>query len=59
MQGAKYCLGVTNGTHAMELALTAMGVRRGDEVIVPASMTFISTALAVLACMVQPLFWLI
>ncbi len=53
MQGAKYCLGVTNGTHAMELALTAMGVRRGDEVIVPA-MTFISTALAVLACGATP-----
>ena len=42
-----YCLGVTNGTHAIELALTALGIKRGDEVIVPA-VTFISTASAVL-----------
>lgn len=38
-----HALAVTNGTHAIELALLALGVREGDEVIVPA-FTFISTA---------------
>lgn len=54
MHDVEYCLGVTNGTHAIELVLTAMGIGRGDEVIVPA-MTFISTALAVLACGAIPI----
>lgn len=43
----KYGIGVTNGTHALELALSAIGIKPGDEVIVPA-MTFIATATAVL-----------
>ena len=45
--GTAYALGVTNGTHALELALAAMGIKAGDEVIVPA-ITFISTVTAVL-----------
>lgn len=49
----KYCLGVTNGTHALELALTALGIGRGDEVIVPA-VTFISTASSVISCNAMP-----
>jgi len=44
---AKYGLAVTNGTHALEVALTALGIGAGDEVIVPAY-TFIATATAVL-----------
>lgn len=52
-QGASYCLGVTNGTHATELSLMALGVGMGDEVIVPA-MTFISTGLAVINCNATP-----
>ena len=52
-QGSQYCIGVTNGTHATELALTALGIGKGDEVIVPA-MTFISTGLAVLNCNAVP-----
>lgn len=36
---------VTNGTHALELALQVLGVGPGDEVIVPA-FTFVSTAMA-------------
>lgn len=38
----KCCLGVTNGTQAIELVLAALDVQAGDEVIVPA-FTFIST----------------
>ncbi|MGW0891194.1 DegT/DnrJ/EryC1/StrS family aminotransferase [Saccharopolyspora sp. NPDC002578] len=44
--GARHALAVTNGTHALELALEVLGVRRGDEVIVPA-FTFISSSQAV------------
>jgi dTDP-4-amino-4,6-dideoxygalactose transaminase len=42
----KHCIGVANGTDALELALRALEVGPGDEVIVPAN-TFIATALAV------------
>ncbi|WP_262495250.1 DegT/DnrJ/EryC1/StrS family aminotransferase [Paeniglutamicibacter gangotriensis] len=44
--GAKRCVGVGNGTDALELALRAAGVGAGDEVIIPAN-TFIATAEAV------------
>lgn len=52
-QGAKAALAVTNGTHAIELALTALDIGRGDEVILPA-FTFISTATAVLSVNAAP-----
>mgnify|MGYP001163713179 FL=1 len=42
----KHALTVTNGTAALELALEALEVGKGDEVIVP-SRTFIATASAV------------
>ncbi|NYE35531.1 dTDP-4-amino-4,6-dideoxygalactose transaminase [Nocardioides cavernae] len=41
--GVEHCVGVGNGTDALELALRAAGVRAGGEVIVPAN-TFIATA---------------
>jgi dTDP-4-amino-4,6-dideoxygalactose transaminase len=41
-----HCVGVANGTDALELALRAGGVGPGDEVVVPAN-TFIATAGAV------------
>lgn len=44
--GAAAGLAVTNGTHALELALELIGLAPGDEVIVPA-FTFISTSNAV------------
>lgn len=43
---APAALAVTNGTHAIELALMTEGVGKSDEVLVPA-FTFISTAIAV------------
>jgi 8-amino-3,8-dideoxy-alpha-D-manno-octulosonate transaminase len=45
--GAKYALGVTSGSSALKIALTAMDVGPGDEVIVPA-FTFLATYEAVL-----------
>jgi len=44
---AKFGLCLTNGTHALELALKTAGITRGDEVIIPAY-TFMATASAVL-----------
>jgi dTDP-4-amino-4,6-dideoxygalactose transaminase len=44
--GLPHCVGVANGTDALELALRAVGVGPGSEVILPAN-TFIATAEAV------------
>ena len=44
---AKHGIAVTNGTHAIEVALAALDVRPGDEVIVPDA-TFVATASAAL-----------
>jgi dTDP-4-amino-4,6-dideoxygalactose transaminase len=44
--GVRHCIGVANGTDALELGLRALGIGGGHEVIVPAN-TFIATALAV------------
>ena len=41
-----HCVGVGNGTDAVELALRAVGIGAGDEVLVPAN-TFVATAEAV------------
>ena len=43
--GAKHCIGVGNGLDALHLILRAMGIGRGDEVLVPSN-TFIATWLA-------------
>ena len=51
---SKHCVGVANGTDAIELSLRALGVCAGDEVIVP-SHTFIATWLAVAAVGATPL----
>ncbi len=44
--GVRYCVGVATGLDAIYLALKAMDIGAGDEVIVPSN-TFIATALAV------------
>jgi dTDP-4-amino-4,6-dideoxygalactose transaminase len=53
--GAAHCVGVASGTAALTLALTAAGIGRGDEVIVPAH-TFIASALGVTHCGATPVF---
>lgn len=50
---AKFCVGVANGLDAIYLALRALGIGVGDEVIVPAH-TFIATWLAVTNCGATP-----
>lgn len=45
-QNAKYCLGVGNGTDALEIALEALDIPEGSEVIVPAN-SFIASSEAV------------
>lgn len=46
---AEYCVGLSNGLDALHLALRAMDVGPGDEVIVPSN-TYIATWLAVSHC---------
>ena len=50
---AKYCVGLANGLDALHLALLALGVGPGDEVIVPSN-TYIATWLAVSQCGATP-----
>jgi len=45
--GARHGVAVTNGTAALEVAIAALGIGPGDEVIVP-DFTFVATASAVL-----------
>jgi len=52
-QGARHGIAVTNGTHALEAALTACEVGSGDEVIVPA-LTFVATATSVMSVGATP-----
>lgn len=54
-QGAKYGMACANGSVALEVALRALGVGPGDEVIVP-PYTFIATATAVLMVNAVPIF---
>lgn len=51
--GATHCIGVGNGTDALELALRASGVGAGDEVVIPAN-TFVATAEAVVRAGATP-----
>jgi perosamine synthetase len=47
--GTAHAVAVANGTAALQVALTLAGVRRGDEVLVPA-LSFVATANAVAHC---------
>jgi dTDP-4-amino-4,6-dideoxygalactose transaminase len=53
--GVSHCVGVANGTDALELALRAVGAGPGDECIVPAN-SFIATAEAVARAGATPVF---
>lgn len=53
--GVEAALGLSNGTVALHLALLALNVRPGDEVIVP-SLTFVATANAVRYMGAEPVF---
>lgn len=51
----RYGVSTSNGTTALHLALTALGIGKGDEVLVP-DLTFIATANAVTYCNAKPVF---
>ncbi len=51
--GVPYAVATTNGTVAIHLALAALGVGKGDEVILP-DLTFVSTANAVVYTGAKP-----
>src|SRR4051794_13733058 len=53
--GARFGVAVSNGTVALQLALRALNVGHGDEVIVPA-LTFVAVAAAVLHVGATPVF---
>jgi perosamine synthetase len=53
--GVKYAIAVNSGTAALQASLAAIGIKEGDEVIIP-SFTFVATAGAVLALGARPVF---
>ena len=53
--GVDHCIGVANGTDALEIALKACGVHPGDRVVVVANAAMYGTS-AVLACAATPVF---
>ena len=53
--GSKHVIAVNSGTAALHTALIALGVKAGDEVVLP-SFTFVATANVVLASGAKPVF---
>lgn len=53
--GSKYCITVANGTDALQIALMALGVGPGDEVITP-GFTYIATAETVALLRAKPVY---
>lgn len=53
--GVDYGISVNSGTSALFLALKALGIKKGDEVIVP-SHTFVASATPILMCGATPIF---
>jgi len=54
-QGSRYAISTSNGTAALHVALSALGIGPGDEVIVP-SYTFIATSFSVVQAGAVPRF---
>ena len=53
--GVRHCVGVANGTDALTIALRALGIGPGDEVVMP-SFTFYATAEAAIVAGAVPVF---
>jgi dTDP-4-amino-4,6-dideoxygalactose transaminase len=53
--GVRHCVGVANGTDALTIAMRALGIGPGDEVVMP-SFTFYATAEAALVLGAKPVF---
>lgn len=53
--GRRYGVATANGTVALHLALEALGIKKGDEVIVP-DLTFVAVANTVAYCNAKPIF---
>jgi len=52
---SKYAIATTSGTTALHLALLSIGIKEGDEVIVP-SFSFIASANTIIFCNAKPVF---
>jgi dTDP-4-amino-4,6-dideoxygalactose transaminase len=55
LHDAKYCIALSSGTDALHTALHALGIKPGDEVIVPVN-TFIATSEVVSLLFAKPVF---
>ena len=53
--GAKNVIAVNTGTSAIHIALDALGIKEGDEIIVP-SLTFAGSIQPIIACRATPIF---
>ena len=55
LAGARHAVGVGSGTDALRLALSALGVARGDEVLTPA-FSFVASATTIMMTGARPVF---
>ena len=53
--GVKHAFGLSSGTAALHIALKVLGIKDGDEMIIP-SLTFVATANSALYCGAKPVF---
>lgn len=53
--GSKYCVGVDNGTNAIKIGMQALGIGKGDQVLVQGN-TYIATVLGITANAATPVF---
>lgn len=54
-QNVKHCIGLSSGTDGNHAVLWALGIKNGDEVIIPVN-TFIATAWGAVLCGAKPVF---
>ncbi|MEA3266082.1 MAG: DegT/DnrJ/EryC1/StrS family aminotransferase [Candidatus Fermentibacteria bacterium] len=53
--GVEYCVGLNSGTAAINMALSLLGIGKGDEVIIP-TITFVSAAHCIISHGAEPVF---